>query len=151
MKTIIKYALFKGVTVGIILFPFFSAYAESDVLQTVVEPVSVTNVLQIFFWLVIIILIIVLLTWMLKKISGININSSGTIKIVTSIHVGQREKVTLVQVGDKQILLGITPSSITNLHVMENNIELTEQTSNINYGTFAEKLRNAMNKEKNNR
>jgi flagellar protein FliO/FliZ len=133
----------KGVTVYAILFPFFSAHAATESAPPTAEPVSVSSILQVFLWLVIVVLIIVLLTWMLKKISGVNTNLTGTIKIVSGVHVGQREKIALVQVGDKQILVGITPSTITKLHVMEENVEILNprQTPTAN---FSEKLKQAI-------
>jgi flagellar protein FliO/FliZ len=137
----------KGVTVSIFLFPFFSVCAVAEESKKIAEPISATNILQIFFWLAIVVSIIVFLTWMLKKFSGVNTNLSGTIKLVAGIHVGQREKLALVQVGQKQILIGITQSKITKLHVMEENVEISEQKMNTT-GTFAEKLRQAMNKGK---
>lgn len=149
MKQIIKYFLNKGATVCFMLFPFFSALADSDTVNQDVKPVSVTSVLQIFFWLAIVVLIIVLLKWMLKKISGVNTNLIGNIKVISGVHVGQREKIALVQVGDKQILVGITPTNISKLHVMEENIEVVDSINTLSNGSFAEKLRHALIKEKN--
>ena len=148
MISFYKIFLYKGVTVVIFLFPFFSALANTtDSSKPAVEPVSVSNILQIFLWLAIVVSVIVFLTWMIKKVSGINANLSGTIKVVSGVHVGQREKIALVQVGEKQILVGITSTAITKLYELEKNIELPD-TNSTSTGTFAEKLKLAISKGK---
>ena len=148
MISFYKIFLYKGVTVVIFLFPFFSALANTtDSSKPAVEPVSVSNILQIFLWLAIVVSVIVFLTWMIKKVSGINANLSGTIKVVSGVHVGQREKIALVQVGEKQILVGITSTAITKLHELEKNVELPD-TNSTSTGTFAEKLKLAISKGK---
>jgi len=151
MISLYKIVLNKGVTVAIFLFPFFSAIANTtDGNTPAVESVSVSNILQIFLWLAIVVSVIVFLTWMIKKVSGINTNLSGTIKVVSGVHVGQREKIALVQVGEKQILVGITTTAITKLHELEKNIELPVANTT-STGTFAEKLKLAISKGKQNK
>lgn len=137
----------KGVTVGVMLFPFFSLHAEEAAQKSVSAPVSVGNILQIFFWLVIVVLLIVLVTWILKRFSGMNSSHPGVLRLITGIHVGQREKIALIQIGDKQILVGITPSTITKLHILDENVEVPD-TTKVLPGSFAEKLRLAISKER---
>ena len=41
------------------------------------------------------------------------------LKVVASMPLGTRERLMLVSVGDKQILLGVTATQISNLHVFD--------------------------------
>ncbi|MFM8454540.1 MAG: flagellar biosynthetic protein FliO [Gammaproteobacteria bacterium] len=58
--------------------------------------------------------------WLFRKINlGAKYNKKGLIKVVSAIALGNKEKLLLVEVQDKKILLGMTASSIGSLHVFE--------------------------------
>ncbi len=67
-------------------------------------------VLGLFFFLV----------WILRKSGSLPL-TRGTqiIQIIGGLSLGMREKLLLVQVGKKQVLLGLTPGRIENLLVLD--------------------------------
>jgi flagellar protein FliO/FliZ len=38
--------------------------------------------------------------------------ASGVFRVIASLQVGQRERVVVVQVGDRQVLLGVAPGRV---------------------------------------
>ena len=54
----------------------------------------------------------------LKRFQGVRHSCNG-LKIVTSLHLGSKEKLVVVQAGDKQLLLGVTPQQITLLETLD--------------------------------
>jgi len=42
--------------------------------------------------------------------------ASGALRVVASLPVGQRERAVVVQVGDRQLLLGVAPGRVALLH-----------------------------------
>ncbi len=88
---------------------------------------------KVVFVLIAMIALILLLAYWAKKLQGMNSSSlSGfasqgkLIKTLATVSIGLKEKISLIQVGEQQILIGITPHSIQTLLVLETNIELED-------------------------
>jgi len=62
--------------------------------------------------------LIVGLAWLLKRLPGSGLRNTDQLRVLTSLAVGQRERVVVVQVGQQQLLLGVTAHSITALHTL---------------------------------
>jgi len=60
-----------------------------------------------------------LCVWGLRKLSGVNINGTQKMRLLGGLSLGMREKVILLQVGKKQLILGVTPGRIETLLVLE--------------------------------
>jgi len=90
-----------------------------------VEPVNVLGaggagaLGQTFFWLLVVVSLILLLAWIARRIGGIQLQNAGAIKVLSMLPVGNKERIALVQVGDKQLLIGIAPGRVNTLHVFE--------------------------------
>ncbi|HET8707373.1 MAG TPA: flagellar biosynthetic protein FliO [Pseudomonadales bacterium] len=59
--------------------------------------------------------------WAMKRLRLPNAFSNSLMKIEAVIPVGAREKIALLRVGDQQLVVGITSSSIQTLHVLAPN------------------------------
>jgi flagellar protein FliO/FliZ len=46
--------------------------------------------------------------------------AAGSLRVVASLAVGQRERAVVVQVGDRQLLLGVAPGRVALLHELGN-------------------------------
>jgi len=68
-----------------------------------------------------IIALIIFAAFMLKKSHWFQKNMGGHIEIISSMPLGTKEKLILLQVGPKQLLVGITSGGINTLHVFEGN------------------------------
>lgn len=86
------------------------------------EPVGVLGagaLGQTLFWLLVVVSLILMLAWIAKRIGGIQLQNAGAIKVLSMLPVGNKERIALVQVGDKQFLIGIAPGRVNTLHVFE--------------------------------
>lgn len=54
--------------------------------------------------------------WLLKRLSAPQGTSTHLLKIVAAIGVGPRERVVVVEVDEKWLVLGVAPGSVTTLH-----------------------------------
>jgi len=90
--------------------------------QKVPDVMGVGNVLQIVAGLFVVLMMIVGAAWMLKRYGGLGGVSNANLKVVAGINVGQREKIVVVQAGEVQVLVGISPGNIRTLHVLEQHI-----------------------------
>ena len=62
--------------------------------------------------------VIAISAFILKRFQGVRHSLNG-LKIVTSLHVGAKEKLVVVQTGQKQLLLGVTAHQITLLETLD--------------------------------
>lgn len=75
--------------------------------------------------LVLVIFAILVLAWILRRMPGIPGQGQQVIEILAVRVVGARERLLLVQVGEEQILLGMTPAGIRHLHTLRKNLDLS--------------------------
>lgn len=94
--------------------PLFAA--EST--QTLSQPVFTSGLLQMVTGLMLVIAAIFTITWVIRRVPGMQATGHGAIRIVDALHVGSRDKILLVQVGDQQMLVGVTAQAINTLHVL---------------------------------
>ncbi len=66
------------------------------------------------------------------------------VKMVAGISVGQKERVVLLQVGERQILVGVAPGNVNMLHVLEEGTELKVDANT--RSNFADKLKSSLKK-----
>lgn len=90
------------------------------------------------------------LAWFMKRFGGSQFGQSGPMKVVAGVSVGTRERVVLLQVGEKQVLLGVAPGRVQTLHVLDEPLDLTATSGRqAKVGPFAERLRQAMQQQHN--
>ena len=76
--------------------------------------------------------------WALKRFGAAGFSANQHMKILSVLSVGPREKVMLVDVAGKQILLGVAPGNVRQLHYFERPIVDEQETPS---SEFASKLK----------
>lgn len=96
--------------------------------------------------LLIVLSVFFICVWGVHKLNGLTVNSAEKMRVVGGLSLGLREKVILLQVGKKQLILGVTPGHIETLHVLEGDECLLkeESVSTTPETGFAQKLLQAM-------
>ena len=110
-------------------------------------PVGAESLVQVALWLAVVIAAILLCAWLLRRFGGMTTGGSGVIRVLTAISLGSRDRIALIQAGDKQILLGISPGRINTLHVFDEPV-LPDAAANTPSGQteFARKLQELLGK-----
>lgn len=104
--------------------------------------VVTTNPASAFMGLVFLLLLIAFGVWVVRRTGGSNFLQSQNIKIVSALSLGVREKIVLVDVGNKQILLGVAPGRISHLQSFDEPVvDQAEQND------FSSKLKLLLNKQ----
>jgi flagellar protein FliO/FliZ len=109
-----------------------------------VEPVAATNLLQVLLALVLVLALIAGMAWLMRRMGGLTQVGGGVVRVLGGVPVGQRERVVLIQVGGKQLLLGVAPGRVQTLHVLDEPISMTPATDGGE--TFAARLSSALKK-----
>lgn len=93
--------------------------AQSKPLETVpLEPLSSPYLLKLTGGLLLVVLVIFVLAWVVKKFNLNQQSQNGLIRIIAGLSIGTRDRIVLLQVGEEQILLGLTPGHIEKLHTL---------------------------------
>jgi len=106
--------------------------------QVLSDPIGVSHYFQMFLGLFLIVLLIFGLAWLIKRINNFQGNMCNTLRVLSMISVGQKEKVALIQVGEKQLLIGVAQGNINTLLVLDEVI--TDNVSKNVPFTFSDKL-----------
>jgi flagellar protein FliO/FliZ len=95
--------------------------------------------------LVLVLGLIFVLAWVVKRMQRIGPASGQAIKLVASQALSTRDRLLLVQVGEEQILLGLTPGRISALHVLKEPVPITVTESAT--PEFAQRLMELLGKD----
>ena len=104
------------------LFFIFSglSFAEAEVNDQIAEIVNYDTISHWVFVLLVVIGLFLGCVWIMKKMGALSpIHSKDKMKVVAGLSLGGREKILLVQVGEKQLVLGVSPGKIDNLLVLD--------------------------------
>ena len=85
---------------------------------TVPTPASSTGMLQVMVGLILVLAVLMVIAWGMKKLSGGKHAGGGAIKIVGGVHVGNRERILVIEVANEWIVVGVTATSINALSTM---------------------------------
>ncbi|WP_047302695.1 flagellar biosynthetic protein FliO [Pseudomonas fluorescens] len=101
---------------------------------------------QLVLGLLLVIGLIFFLAWLLRRVQQAGPAGKGqVIELIGSRALGPRDRLVLVQVGNEQILLGLTPGTITPLHVLKEPVQVptAEQAT----PEFAQRLMELLGKD----
>ena len=130
------------------LFILMPSWLQAEEVLLVSDPMS--SIGRVVFTLAGMIALILLLAYWAKRLQGMNSSvgsfaSTGKmIQTLATVSLGLKEKVCLIQVGEQQLLIGITSQSIQTLLVLDKPIkqaDIEQQTP-----VFQAILKKALNK-----
>lgn len=97
--------------------------------------------------LVAVLALIIALAWLLKRLPASGLRGSDQLRVVSSLAVGQRERLVVVEVGDQQLLLGVTTRHIQTLHVLPQPLPGAPAASPVPLPPFAQLLAGKLRKD----
>ncbi len=102
---------------------------------------------QLVFGLLLVLGLIFFLAWLLRRVQQAGPAGKGqVIELIGSRALGPRDRLRRVQVGNEQILLGLSPGTITALHVLKEPVQVPGTTEKAT-PEFAQRLMELMGKD----
>ncbi|WP_322978261.1 flagellar biosynthetic protein FliO [Pseudomonas sp. C11] len=81
---------------------------------------------QMLLGLLLVIGLIFALAWLLRRVQQLTPRTGQVIKLLATQPLGPRDRLVLVQVGNEQILLGLSAGRIAPLHVLKEPVHLAD-------------------------
>ncbi|UUQ63892.1 flagellar biosynthetic protein FliO [Pseudomonas fuscovaginae UPB0736] len=136
---------------GALLLLPLSALAAEPAVTAAAAPAAgggmVGQLTQVVLGLLLVLGVIFVLAWLIRRVQQAGPTGKGqVIELVGSRVLGPRDRLVLVQVGNEQILLGLTPGTITPLHVLKEPVKVTSGEPAT--PEFAQRLMELLGKDK---
>ena len=80
------------------------------------------TILQVVAALVVTLGLVFACAFAVRRFGGIGVRGGRMIQILSAAPLGSRERIVLLKVHDRQMLVGVTTSSITPLHVFQGDV-----------------------------
>lgn len=103
----------------------FALWAATATLPAFGEPaaaapaVGVTGMLQVLLGLGAVLVAIFVAAWLARRLYRGPMLTGGQLRVLGGVSMGSRERVVLLQVGEKQLLVGVAPGRVQTLHVLD--------------------------------
>ena len=120
-------------------------YAAADEKVMPVDPLSASSIANMFMGLGLVLALIFLMAWVARRMGGMQLSGSQRIRLLGGLSLGPREKVVLIQVENKRLLLGVAQGQVNTLHELEGEYDSAVEPSQDAAGDFKAKLLQALN------
>lgn len=121
----------------------WSAAAAEDTTTSPGLPVANSELLGLAGSLVLVIGAVVVVGWLYSRTQGLRGVASDVINVVAAQALGPKERIILVEVGGKQIVLGMTAQQVQTLHVFDEPVAASGQAEPV-ASAFAKRLRSVI-------
>lgn len=78
--------------------------------------ITQSELLRVVFGLLSVLLLILVLSWIVKRMQGVQLGSAKGFQSMGSMLLGPKEKIMLVKVGTRYLLLGLGSSQVSLIH-----------------------------------
>ncbi len=102
------------------------------------SPVTTSTLVETLFGLLLVLASIAFVAWLLRRTNRFTSSANGQMRIIAGLSLGPRERAMLLQIGEQQILVGVTAHQIQTLHVLES--PLVDNKADTNSSSFGERL-----------
>ena len=89
-----------------------------------VSPTSAGSLLQVTFSLMLVLAAVFAAAWVVRRFKGMGRFGANVIQVVADAPLGAKERAVLIQVGEQQLLLGVSSSQVNLLHVLAQPVEV---------------------------
>lgn len=124
------------------------ALPSASLAASMSSPSAAGGLVQVIFGLIAVLALLLVSAWLLKRYGGRLPGAGGggggaALRVLGGVSLGARERAVLLQVGDKQLLVGVAPGRVQTLCVLDAPVippGPAEHHSVLAPGGFAERL-----------
>jgi len=106
------------------------------------NPDMASNLVQTTLGLLLVLLVIGAAAWAFKRFGNVHVGAQGRMKIIGGISLGTRERAVLLQVGEQQLVIGVSPGRVQTLHVLDKPVLIEDKPEKST--SFSSRLQSAI-------
>lgn len=126
-------------------------FAATPLNSTTNQTLATADIIRWGSSLILVLAVFFLCVWLLRKTGSFTSITASQMRVISGLSLGTKERLVLIQLGDKQLLLGVSPGRIENLHTLEGDdclqVNATQSTLTED-NLFAKKLMQVMQRNK---
>lgn len=123
----------------------FAAEPAAPATTSAAQTSLIGQLTQLGLGLVLVVGLIFIMGYLMRRVGPLSPQGAQHIRVVSSLPLGPRDRLILVDVGGKQMLLGASPGRIGTLHVFDEAV--AEIPSGAVDSDFARKLQSLLKRE----
>lgn len=116
-----------------------SALAEETV-EVGKHVTTPTDSLSMLLSLMFVLAVILMAAWVLKRFNIVQHGATQGIRVISSVNLGTKEKLVIVEVGNEQIMLGVTSQQVNLIKVLDEKLPTSQPDSSSLEQPFAKSL-----------
>ncbi len=124
---------------------YLPSIAYAEVTKSTTGPITSDYMSKLLLSLGLVVAVIFTLAWLVKRFRFLPNQSHNLITVISTLSVGSRDRLALIQVGEEQLLIALTPGKISKLHSLKKPIQGLDKAS-----SFKNKLDAAMDDKQDN-
>lgn len=106
------------VLTGLLIIVSINIHATEHVSGSA-SAINMADYFKVLLGLIFVIALFLGSTFLFKRYGNTSMTGRGQIRLVDGLHLGNRERLVLVELNDKQILLSITPGQVNKLDTID--------------------------------
>jgi flagellar protein FliO/FliZ len=116
------------------------ARAEEVAPPSLQAPIGSGDILSVGASLIIVVAAIMLCGWLYSRSQGLRVRGSGIISIIATQPLGPKERILLIEVANKQLIVGMTSTQVSTLHVFDEPV-VRQEGGGEQRGNFSDRLK----------
>lgn len=89
-------------------------------------PAGAAGLAQVTLSLLLVLAAVFAVAWLVRRARSLGKFGAPAITVIADVGLGPKERAVLVQVGSKQLLLGVAPGRVSTLHVLDEPINAND-------------------------
>ena len=134
-RAIIGVPALLGLTAG----PQF-AMGQETASPSLQAPIGSGDILSVGASLIVVVAAIMLCGWLYSRSQGLRVRGGGVISIIATQPLGPKERILLIEVANKQLIVGMTSTQVSTLHVFDEPV-VRQEAGVAQRGNFSDRLK----------
>ena len=101
---------------------------------------------QVALSLVMVLVLLGVLAWAARKLRFGPRHGGGDLRVIADLALGPRERLLLLQVGDRQALVGVSSAGVSSLQLLEQQVKLGAGPADVAAAPLAERMRSMLDR-----
>ncbi len=112
--------------------------------QAAADPLGAGQLLKVSLGLLTVLTLMGVLAWLLRRSTRLRLPAGAGLETLGALSLGAQERVVLIRVGAKHLLLGVAPGQVQTLHVLDELPEQSDSQARLPSQGFAQNLAAAL-------